>query len=156
LNGVTFSIGEQGSEKMQRKYWAIQLATMVLLISFTARAEEADELNLDEAIDAVVANSSLNYFGRYYRNQPLTGYGTGGYGDPRFANFSLNVCGAGEVDGPNCSSNPDGGNTNWRFIRGIGWRKFSDFDAARKDWWDYKKTIGWPFNEYAKRGWNWW
>lgn len=34
----------------------------------------------------------------------------------------------------------------WRYVSGIGWRKFSPEGAMRKDWWDYKRTR--PYRRY--------
>ena len=136
---------------MQWKYWALHCATMGFLLSITAISESNDELDLDEVVDA------NNYFGGYHRNDALTGYGTGGYGDPLTVDFNQNVCKPGEKEGPNCTArDPDLGIAQWRFVRNIGWRKFTAYGAARKDWWEYKRTLGWPFSSYQKYGWNWW
>jgi hypothetical protein len=136
---------------MQWHYVALHCAAIGLLLSISS-ISESRELNLDEASDAV-----NTYFGSFHRNDALTGYGTGGYGDPLTANFNQNVCRSGETDGKNCTArDPDLGIAQWRFIRNIGWRKFSAYGVARKDWWEYKRTLGWPFSNYQKFGWNWW
>ena len=122
----------------------------VVLTGMHASAETDEALNLDEASD------SYNYFGRYGQYPKLTGYGTGGYGDPTQPNFNLNVCASGQASGDQCTEfNPETGHTEWRFVRNLGWRKFTTYGAARKDWWEYKQTQRWPFNRYQTFGWNW-
>ncbi len=130
----------------------IQAMILSLAITSASFARSDDqELNLNETSDA------YNYWGGFSRNAPLTGYGTGGYGDITRADFNPNVCGAGDRDGVNCTAyDPDLAIAEWRFIRNIGWRKFTAYGAARKDWWDFKKTQRWPFTNYQKYGYNWW
>jgi hypothetical protein len=80
----------------------------------------------------------------------------GGYGDPPSQSFNLRVCGQGERDGANCTaSNPDANYQEWRFVPNLGWSKFSRYGAARMDWWNFKKTIRWPFGRYQTFGYNW-
>lgn len=125
----------------------------IFLMGATSYSEEVDQqLQLDEASDAV-----YNYFGRFDSNEPLTGYGTGGYGDATTADFNLRVCSSKEETGINCTADdPDAGYMEWRFIKHLGWRKFSRYGTARKDWWDYKKTLRWPFGRYQTFGYNRW
>lgn len=84
-----------------------------------------------------------------------TGYGSGGYGDPTAANFNLNVCTSPTQDQSNCTAAyPDSGRLEWRFIKNIGWRKFSPYGAARKDWLEYRKSLRWPFFRFNPYGQN--
>lgn len=82
-----------------------------------------------------------------------TGYGMGGYGDANRPGSNFTVCSNRAVDRRNCTAeSPNNGPLQWRFIKNVGWRKFSPYDAARKDWWDYKKTLYWPFNRLRPDG----
>lgn len=84
---------------------------------------------------------------------PHTGYGTGGYGDPMIANFPLKACTTRTVDQTNCTLNYPDSDFEWRYINNLGWRKFSGSGAARKDWWDFKHTLNWPFHRVGP--WQW-
>lgn len=119
----------------------------LLWTALSAQAHN-DELVLDEAVDLFGYYGGFNYgYGGYGAAGLGVGYGMGGYGDANNANFSLKVCAAKAVDSKNCTAdNPDTGELEWRFIKNLGWRKFTKYGAARKDWWDYKKTLGWPFH----------
>jgi hypothetical protein len=80
-------------------------------------------------------------------NQPFYGANASSYNQSH--NYSANsmICNPSTVDYSKClETDPDGGQLEWRFIRNLGWRKFTKYGAARKDWWDYKKTLGWPFH----------
>ncbi len=130
------------------------LTGLMFLACFASFADVDDEagLNLDSYTDF-----ATDYFGSYYPSQHLTGYGTGGYGDPLSSPYSLNVCGSGNTSSSFCTSEaPDTRISEWRFIPSIGWRKFSGYGAMRKDWWDFKKTQRWPFSWQQKHGYNWW
>jgi hypothetical protein len=129
------------------------LLILGMIGNITIASEE--DINLDDIVDGVVSNNAYWGEGRHrsigpYRNFLGTGYGRGGYGDPLYTNVNLNVCQSDTVDLSKCTPNdPDAGQYQWRFITNIGWRKFAPYGAARKDWWDYKRTIGWPFNGYT-------
>lgn len=128
---------------MQCTYFVMKWALVLLWLSapvFSENFDDETQLNLDETSDQI-----FNY-GLGRRHAPLTGYGSGGYGDPLIANGSLNVCQNGEQSSAYCtSSEPDLRVSQWRFITGIGWRKFTAYGAARKDWWEFKQQIGSPF-----------
>jgi hypothetical protein len=75
-----------------------------------------------------------------------TSYGQGGFGDASNISPNKKICTASMVDQSTCTADyPDASEQEWRFIKGIGWRKFTKYGAARKDWWDYKKTFDRPF-----------
>lgn len=120
----------------------LSLRVIFLLCCTAGSLAHADEfaadfdLNLTTAVDGWVRERSISRMG--------TGYGLGGYGDAGSVGYSLNVCSSKQVDQTNCSvDNPDGDQLFWRFIHGIGWRKFTRYGAAQKDWADYKKTLPW-------------
>lgn len=74
-------------------------------------------------------------------------FGAGGYGDPNYINFSPAVCQG--MNQQNCTANdPDAGSLQWRFVKNIGYRKMDNYGAARKDWWDYKRSVPLPFNYF--------
>jgi hypothetical protein len=77
-----------------------------------------------------------------------TGYGTGGYGDPTtYSSAKLQVCDSRAVDQSNCSAkDPDAGKRQWRYVRNMGWVQMTNPGAARKDWLDYRRVLGWPFH----------
>lgn len=84
----------------------------------------------------------------YRPNQGLSiRYGDGGFGDKNVANFNLKACVyANQKD---CTAQPPGtGEYEWRYIDKIGWRKMETYGAARKDWWDFKKSVPLPFNYF--------
>lgn len=87
----------------------------------------------------------------YYGYEPFTGgsirYGDGGYGDSQYVHFNPNVCVSNGQQ--NCTAvDPDAYRLEWKFIPNIGWRKMAPYSAARKDWWDYKRSVPLPFNYY--------
>lgn len=134
---------------------SIGIAAMILATG-CGRETIGDNVNGGDA-DNDDVNANLNYFGRYSSSPHYIGYGSGGYGDPLTADFNLNVCRHPQKTGPTCTAeDPDLSIYQWRFVRNIGWRKFSRYGAARKDWWEYKRQQGWPFTNYQKYGYNWW
>lgn len=131
---------------MKNKKNSILLGIFILLAGTFAVGNHADEdLTLKETSD----------FFSYYTPGPGRGpsgnnygystlYGMGGYGDPLYTNTKLSVCNS-RVNRDNCTTyDPDEGLDEWRFVKDLGWRKFSRYGAARKDWWDYKRSTGWP------------
>lgn len=87
-------------------------------------------------------------FGQYQPNSGMSvRFNDGGYGDRNYANFNLNACTHSKQQ--NCTAEePNAGEYEWRFLRDIGWRKMATYDAARKDWWDYKRSVPLPFNYF--------
>ena len=148
------------------KAYIFGLKTINLVMFFMAAAlvANSDTQNLDLDDEGIwyflngaygggaYGNSGLNtgtlapeVLGPLYGSGLGTGYGMGGYGDASLG--TIQACTEHTVDRSNCSNDPGSGPLEWRFIKNLGWRKFTPYGAATKDWWDYKKTIGWPFRQ---------
>lgn len=133
---------------MHRLVWVV----LGLVIAQGARssAEMVHDLSLEDSVNAFgyLSYWDYGYYAQTYFGQPgiSTGYGMGGYGDSANAQ-GLQVCNPWLVDQSKCTTkNPDAGQEEWRFVKDMGWVKLSKYSAARKDWWDYKRTLGWPFH----------
>lgn len=125
----------------------ISRTLIIIFISIGTNAYKQDDRNLN--LETEDSYGSYGFGNGFYGHggYGLTGYGSGGYGDPTVAPFNLRVCTSRTVDQSKCTNDyPETEPLEWRFIKNIGWRKFTPYGAARKDWSDFKKTIGWPFN----------
>lgn len=88
----------------------------------------------------------------FVKRPNFTGYGSGGYGDPATYNRTQ-YCNGRQMDQSKCmSAYPDSKVSQWRFIKSLGWRKMTNLDAARFDWWNFKGTQR-PWGSFFDRTW---
>jgi hypothetical protein len=131
-------------KKIQTIYW-LSLVCIFGANIFAANPEHLDLITRTNFFgpNGAYANFLGNSYSPYDGNYGLQGgYRTRGYGDKNYVNFNLNVCTSSAAGQRNCTAGyPDGDKLVWRFIGGLGWRKFSPYGAARKDWSDYKKIV---------------
>jgi hypothetical protein len=126
----------------------LKTVCVLCLINTNAKTLE-EEINLEDNVSFLTGFLGTGFLDiapiQGPRHGPGINYGLGGYGDPLHANFSTLVCPLDAVDTWCTPGNPDENMLFWRFIENIGWRKFTPYGAARKDWWEFKAILGYPF-----------